>query len=143
MSKDEFNLACSETPLTTEEINAYRKQFGLDRMPVYEPRADTGTRTRRADAKASEPYKDEVSANVNKTSVRAHSHYFRDVSKLTDLDVYRICDLFVDDRSGATQHALKKILLPGLRGVKDRMKDYQEAVDTLNRKIEMMKEDVK
>jgi hypothetical protein len=80
---------------------------------------------------------------VSKTSVRAHSYYFRDVSKLTDLDVYRICDLFVDDRSGATQHALKKILLPGQRGGKDRMKDYQEAVDTLNRKIEMMKEDVK
>lgn len=73
---------------------------------------------------------------------RKHNHYFRDVSRLSELDVYRVCDLFCDDRSGATQHAVKKLLLPGQRGAgKDRMKDLQEAIDTLNRRLEMMRED--
>jgi len=74
--------------------------------------------------------------------MRKHNHYFKPVAHLTEVDVYRTCDLYkVDDPSGATQHAIKKLLLPGGRGVKDRMKDLQEARDTLDRKIEMMQED--
>lgn len=72
-----------------------------------------------------------------------HSHYFRDVSTLTEVDVYRVCDLFqVNDPSGATQHAVKKLLLPGQRGGgKDLRKDLQEAADTIARRIEMLDED--
>lgn len=71
-----------------------------------------------------------------------HSHYFKDVSDLDEIDVYRVCDLFeVKDESGATQHAIKKLLCSGQRGVKDKRKDIQEAIDTLNRKLEMMTED--
>lgn len=74
--------------------------------------------------------------------MRKHSHYFKPVTHLTEIDVYRTCDLFkVDDSSGATQHAIKKLLLPGGRGVKDRVKDLQEACDTIQRRIEMLKED--
>jgi hypothetical protein len=75
-------------------------------------------------------------------SDRKHSHYFRDVSKYTELDVYRICDFFCDDRSGAIQHAVKKLLLPGERGAgKSQRKDIQEAIDTLNRRLQMFDED--
>jgi hypothetical protein len=85
------------------------------------------------------PLPESVSANVN---TRKHSHYFRDVSKLTMIDVYRVCDLFgVDDPSGATQHAIKKLLLPGKRGAKDAEKDLREAIDTLNRKLQMIREE--
>ena len=72
-----------------------------------------------------------------------HAHYFKDVTHLTEIDVYRVCELFrVDDPSGATQHALKKLLLPGQRGAgKDRRKDLQEAAETILRRIEMMDED--
>lgn len=64
-----------------------------------------------------------------------HSHYFKPVSHLSDVDVYRVCDLFqIDDPSGAMQHAIKKLLLPGGRGAgKDRGKDVQEAIDSLLR----------
>lgn len=77
--------------------------------------------------------------------MRKHSHYFKDVADLTEVDVYRTCDLFkVDDPSGAIQHAIKKLLLPGQRGAgKDRRKDIQEAIDTLQRKLEMMDEDAR
>lgn len=74
---------------------------------------------------------------------RKHNHYFKDIEGLTELDVYRMCDLFrVNDPSGATQHALKKLLLPGERGAgKDRLRDYKEAIDTLVRRVEMWEED--
>ena len=72
---------------------------------------------------------------------RRHSHYFKDVSQINEIDVYRVCELFgVDDPSGATQHAVKKLLCAGQRGAKDRAKDYQEAIDTLTRRVEMWAE---
>lgn len=71
---------------------------------------------------------------------RKHSHYFKDVSQLTEVDVYRVCQLFnVDDPSGAIQHAIKKLLVAGGRGAgKDLRKDIQEAVDTLQRKLDLL-----
>lgn len=71
-----------------------------------------------------------------------HSHYFKDVSNLDTIDVYRICDLCeIDDNSGATQHAVKKLLCAGQRGAKDKRKDLEEARDTIIRKLAMMSED--
>ena len=72
---------------------------------------------------------------------RKHSHYFKDVSRLTVIDVYRVLELFnVTDQ--ALGHAIKKLLLAGGRGGgKDFRKDVQEAIDTLQRRIEMLNED--
>jgi len=72
-------------------------------------------------------------------TTRKHSHYFKDVSLISEIDVYRVCELFaVDDSSGATQHAIKKLLLPGQRGAgKSKVKDIQEAIDTLTRLVEI------
>lgn len=71
-----------------------------------------------------------------------HSHYFKDVSDLDEIDVYRVCDLFeVNDASGAIQHALKKLLCPGERGVKGYRKDLEEARDSIQRKLDIMTED--
>ncbi len=70
-----------------------------------------------------------------------HSHYFKDVSGLDAVDVYRVCDLFeVNDASGSTQHAIKKLLCSGQRGVKGYKKDLEEARDTIQRKLNMMEE---
>ena len=70
---------------------------------------------------------------------RKHSHYHRDVSHIDTLDIYWICDLYVKDDSGCIQHAVKKLLCCGERGVKDNVKDLQEAIDTIQRKIEILK----
>ena len=74
---------------------------------------------------------------------KKHAHYFKDVSELDEVDVYRVCDIFkIPDPSGATQHAIKKLLLPGGRGGgKSVRKDIEEAIDTLKRKLEMLDED--
>ena len=71
---------------------------------------------------------------------RKHSHYFKDVSRLQTVDVYRVLSLFgVADQ--ALGHAIKKLLVAGGRGVKEIDRDVQEAIDTLMRWQEMRAED--
>lgn len=69
-----------------------------------------------------------------------HSHYKKDVSHLKTIDVYRVIDLFKVE-SNAVGHAIKKLLCSGQRGAKDHKQDIQEAIDSLNRHLEMLAED--
>ena len=71
---------------------------------------------------------------------RKHAHYFRDVSHLREIDVYRVLDLF-NVTDPCLQHAIKKLLAAGVRGVKPAGRDVLEAVDTLQRWLEMRAED--
>ncbi|MCR9260756.1 MAG: hypothetical protein NXH95_13600 [Pseudomonadaceae bacterium] len=68
------------------------------------------------------------------------AHYFRDVIRLTHVDVYRVLELF-GVTSHAIGHAIKKLLCSGQRGVKDRWVDVTEAIHTLLRWCEMQIED--
>ena len=68
-----------------------------------------------------------------------HKHYYKDVSNYEIIDVYRILDLFGLDN--AVGHAFKKLLCSGHRGAKDQRQDIEEAIDTLQRKLEMLSED--
>ena len=71
-----------------------------------------------------------------------YPHYFKDVNHLTEVDVYRVCQLFgVNDASGAKHHAIKKLLVSGNRGAKDNIQDIIEARNTLNRLITLTEED--
>lgn len=71
-----------------------------------------------------------------------HNHYFKDVSNLKHIDVYRVLILFcVTDP--CLQHAIKKLLCAGNRGVKDELKDVQEAIASLTRYLEIKSEDNK
>ena len=70
-----------------------------------------------------------------------HSHYFKDVSSLKSVDVYRVLDLFGVTHPCA-QHAIKKLLVAGQRGGgKDMERDVREAGDTINRWLQMIAED--
>jgi hypothetical protein len=70
-----------------------------------------------------------------------HSHYYKDVSTLDFIDVYRVLHLFnVSDP--CLQHAIKKLLVAGGRGAgKDINKDVREAQDSLARFLEMRDEE--
>lgn len=70
-----------------------------------------------------------------------YSKYFRDISHLEKIDIYRFLDLFnVTDH--AIGHAIKKLVIPGIRtGGKTTKQDLEEAMDTIKRKLEMMEED--
>ena len=67
--------------------------------------------------------------------------YYKDVSQLTEVDVYQVHHIFdIQDPSGALQHASKKLLLSGVRtGGKSKHDDIREARDTLNRWLEINK----
>ena len=73
-------------------------------------------------------------------SERKHSHYFKAVP-FDYVDIYRVLELFaVTDP--CLQHAVKKLLVAGGRGAgKDIGRDVQEAIDTLNRWVEMRAEE--
>lgn len=70
-----------------------------------------------------------------------HSHYFKNVSHLETIDVYRVLQLF-DVKNPCIQHAIKKLLVAGNRGGgKNQQQDLKEAIDSINRAIDMMHED--
>ena len=75
---------------------------------------------------------------------RKHAHYFKDVTRIEEIDVYRVLHLFsVTDQCFG--HAIKKLLVAGGRGdkaiVSTLERDVQEAIDTLVRWQEMRAED--
>ena len=72
----------------------------------------------------------------------SHEHYFKDVTHLKTIDVYRVLDLF-GVLNPCVQHAVKKLLCSGQRGVKDTRQDVQEAITSLLRHLEMQTEDAK
>ena len=76
------------------------------------------------------------------TEHQSHDHYFKDVSSLKHIDVYRVLVLF-GVTNPCIQHAVKKLLCAGNRGVKDELKDVQEAIASLLRYLEMQTEDEK
>jgi hypothetical protein len=80
-----------------------------------------------------------VSSTVQEVN-QCYAHYFKDVSNLDVIDVYRVLTLFgVTDP--CIQHAVKKLLAAGQRGAKSTSKDVNEAIATLVRWQEMQAED--
>ena len=71
---------------------------------------------------------------------RKHNHYFKDVSHLDTIDVYRVIQLW-EVNDNAVAHALKKLLVAGKRGAKDYRKDLTEAKESIERALEMLDED--
>lgn len=72
---------------------------------------------------------------------KQHRHYFKDVSHLKEIDVYRVIELFgVTD--SCLQHALKKLLVSGGRdGNKSKEQDVRDVIASCNRWLEMQAED--
>lgn len=71
-----------------------------------------------------------------------YKHYFKDVSNLDKIDIYRVLELW-EVHHPCLQHAAKKILVAGNRGHKNIEKDIQEAIDSLERYKQMLIEDNK
>ena len=69
-----------------------------------------------------------------------YSHYQKSVEHLNWIDVYRVLVLF-GVTNPCLQHAIKKLLCAGQRGVKDQKQDVQEAIASLLRYLEMQTED--
>ena len=73
----------------------------------------------------------------------AKNKYQRDIVGLdgtkTTVDVYRVLDAFKTE-SAAIDHAVKKLLAPGLRHSKDRKQDLKEAIDSIAAELLLMEQ---
>lgn len=69
-----------------------------------------------------------------------HNHYYKNVSHLELIDVYRVLELF-EVTDPCIQHSVKKLLVAGGRGAgKSKTKDIKEAIESLERWQIMEKE---
>ena len=66
--------------------------------------------------------------------------YIVDISKYNKLDIYRILKLY-EVSDPCLQHAIKKLLCAGKRGLKPQTQDINEAIQSLQRFLEMQGED--
>jgi hypothetical protein len=71
-----------------------------------------------------------------------HNHYFKDVTHLEYIDVYRVLQLF-EVSDPCLQHAAKKLLVAGNRGHKDLARDVQDVIDSCYRWQTMYAEDAR
>ncbi len=69
-----------------------------------------------------------------------YKHYQKNVEHLKWIDIYRVLLLF-GVTNPCLQHAIKKLLCAGQRGIKDQKQDVQEAIASLVRYLEMQTED--
>ena len=56
--------------------------------------------------------------------------------RIVDVDVYDVLELF-EVKNPAVQHAIKKLLMAGERGHKDKLQDLNEAGMSIERAIEL------
>lgn len=64
------------------------------------------------------------------------SVYRKDVRHLDELDLYVLADLY-DVKSHAVFHAIKKLICAGKRGAKDYEQDLMEAIESIERELQM------
>ena len=69
---------------------------------------------------------------------RKHSHYFRPFP-YDNIDIYRFLEVF-DVTCPVAQHIINKAVATGKRGHKDLQRDWQDIVDSAQRKLEMLRE---
>jgi hypothetical protein len=65
-----------------------------------------------------------------------YPHYFREVTNVTHVDVYWLLQAW-DVSDPCVQHAVKKLIAAGRRGAKDKVKDLNEAKDSIVRALEL------
>ena len=69
----------------------------------------------------------------------ARNKYDREILPGVHVDVYDVLAAFTTN-SAAIDHAVKKLLAPGQRGVKDRVTDLKEAISSIQREIDRIGE---
>lgn len=85
-----------------------------------------------------EPDEEEGYREAEKRMIGTKSKYHKRV-KGVDIDVYDVLKAFgVTNQADA--HAIKKMLMPGQRGAKDAIQDRREAIQSLERAIELEEE---
>ena len=69
-------------------------------------------------------------------NAKLYPHYFMPVGNATHIDLHDICDWL--DVPSVIGHAIKKLACAGKRGAKSEKQDLLEAIDCINRRIEVL-----
>lgn len=72
--------------------------------------------------------------------IKKYNHYVKDISGIDVLDIYRLLMIY-EVNDPCVGHAIKKLLVAGKRGSKSKKQDIREAIDSLERCLEIIKED--
>ena len=72
------------------------------------------------------------------TQPKKHSHYHKPTNGAETIDVYWVLNAWEVD-CHAVGHAVKKLLNAGQRGAKPKEQDLREAIDSIQRAIELLK----
>ncbi len=78
-------------------------------------------------------------ANFKKDGNKYHREIIGLDGKRTTVVVYRVLDAFTTN-CPATDHAIKKMLCAGLRGHKDKITDYENAIESLEGALSLLKQ---
>ena len=81
------------------------------------------------------PHGIETKTAQKRTKTKKPNKYQRECKKRV-IDVYDVLTMF-NVTNPATQHAIKKLLMPGQRGAKDTIQDLKEALFSIERAIEL------
>jgi hypothetical protein len=77
---------------------------------------------------------------VSEEVAKSNNNYLRDYPYDT-IDIYRVLEVY-EVTDPAIQHAIKKLLCAGKRGYKEKEKDVEEAIQSLERWQQMRDEEV-
>lgn len=80
-----------------------------------------------------------LSERITPEYKRAKNKYDREIKPGVFVDVYEVLDAFKVN-SSAIAHAVKKLLAPGQRGIKEERQDLLEARDSIMRKLQQIDE---
>lgn len=73
---------------------------------------------------------------ITKTAIVYNGFSNRTAIATIEIDIYDVLQAF-NVSNPATQHAIKKLLMPGTRGHKDTLQDLNEAHQSIARAIEL------
>lgn len=82
------------------------------------------------------PYQGDPGKETLRSVPVSHSKYHREIKPGVFCDVYSVLVAF-GVTNPADAHAIKKLLMPGMRGHKDGIQDRREAIASIQRAIEI------
>ena len=123
---------------TRQQWQAARRELGLDKSLDDATPAEWDAASRAVRAGEIEPDEEECYKLAEDRMIGKKSKYHKRVKGI-DIDVYDVLQAF-GVTNPADAHAIKKMLCPGQRGVKDAIQDRREAIQSLERAIELEQE---
>lgn len=140
-----YTAAAADTAAAEKWVNEYFNRTGENKQEYLDPIAK-GKKVELPEEEMKPEIKPDSRINIigqngndgehYEELERNKSKYHREIKSGVFVDVYDVLLAF-GVTNPAMQHALKKMLAPGQRGVKDTIQDMKEAIQSIERAIEL------